>query len=149
MALAWRPCTEHWPIMTRLLCWWLWTVLERLESTTNRADFVSWWMWFNGSPGRKCSVVLSRMHQLLPSSVLTFTKIRNRPRLIAVCKRSFRMRYDYEIRQFWRQVLASSCADVIGRRHRVSENKFWGKSIELVDIECVLGDVSRVQILPL
>ena len=48
-----------------------------LHTAIYRADFVSWWMWFNGSPTK-----VSLYHDciLLPSyTYITCTKIRNRP----------------------------------------------------------------------
>ena len=52
----------------------------RLHTAINRADFVSWWMWFNGSP-QKYSVIFLRTCILLPTfrTFITCTKIRNRP----------------------------------------------------------------------
>ena len=63
----------------------------RLHTAINRADFVSWWMWFNGTPTKVqgnfltnafCSVIL------LHSYLYNMHQDTKSARLIAVCKRT-------------------------------------------------------------
>ena len=58
----------------------------RLHTGINRADFVSWWMWFNSSPTTaQCHFLTNAFCYLLTYTICT--RIRNR-RLVAVCERS-------------------------------------------------------------
>ena len=50
----------------------------RLHTAVSRADFVSWWMWFNGTPTKLQRHFLTNAFCYLRTYV-TFTKIRNRP----------------------------------------------------------------------
>ena len=61
----------------------------RLHTAINRADFVSWWMWFNASP-TKSTASFSHDCILLTSYVYNMHQDTKLARLIAVCKRSFR-----------------------------------------------------------
>ena len=56
----------------------------------NWADFVSWWMWFNGSPTKAHRHFLTS-HEciLLPFYVYNMHQDTRSARLIAVCKRTF------------------------------------------------------------
>ena len=60
----------------------------RLHTAINRADFVSWWMWFNGSPTKVQRHFLTIAFRL-PSYVYNMHQDTKSARLIAVCKRSF------------------------------------------------------------
>ena len=50
----------------------------RLHTAINRADFVSWWMWFNDSP-TKVQLHFLRNAFCCLGAYITCTKIRNRP----------------------------------------------------------------------
>ena len=61
----------------------LFSVMLRLHTAINRADFVSWWMWFNASHTEITtalnSVIFWQMHFVTFCTSITSTKIRNRP----------------------------------------------------------------------
>ena len=63
-------------------------VKVRLDTAINRADFVSWWMWFNGST-TKATAEFSHECILLPSYIYNMHQDTKSARLIALCKRSF------------------------------------------------------------
>ena len=67
-----------------------WTnVKVRLDTAINREDFVSWWMWFNGSSTKaQCHFLTNAI--LLPSYVYNMHQDTKSARLIAVCKHSFK-----------------------------------------------------------
>ena len=52
------------------------------------ANFVSWWMWFNGTPTKAPRNFLTNACILLPSYVYNMQPNTKSARLIAVCKRS-------------------------------------------------------------
>ena len=54
------------------------TLMLRLHTAINRADFVSWWMWFNGSPTKAHRHFLTNAFCYL-LTYITCTRIRNRP----------------------------------------------------------------------
>ena len=69
-----------------LVCYMIGHLFElRSHTAINRADFVSWWMWFNGSPTKV------QRHEciLLPSYLYNMHQDTKSARLIAVCKRTF------------------------------------------------------------
>ena len=61
----------------------------RLHTVINRVDFVSWWMWFNGSP-TKVTVSFSQGCILLPSYSYNIHQDTKSTWLIAVCNVPFR-----------------------------------------------------------
>ena len=62
-------------------------VMRRLHTAPiNQVDFIFWWMWFNGSPTKVQHHFLTNVFCYL-RTYITCIKIRNRPQLIAVCKR--------------------------------------------------------------
>ena len=61
--------------------------IVKVHTAINRADFVSWWMWFNGSPTKARRHFLTECI-LLPSYVYNMHQDTKSARLIPVCKRS-------------------------------------------------------------
>ena len=60
----------------------------RLHTAINQADFVFWWMWFNGL-STKSTMSFSHECILLPSYVYNMHQDTKSAQLIAVCKASF------------------------------------------------------------
>ena len=78
-----------------------WCFKVRLHTAINRVDFVTWWMWFNRLTTKLQRHFLTECI-LLPLYVYNMHQDTKSARLIAVCKRSFRVTWYTSSLKVWR-----------------------------------------------